>query len=262
VDNSEISALVNYVQAVHFSSFQDSVEKNKNYHMSSFTEGKANLFINNNKLEFIFYNTRQLSRVYPKGSRILSSYFKPLNFWKCGVQMVALNFQTEGIAMEINNSIFEQNLRTGYLLKPDLLSLHKQNNAQCLFIHLISGQTLSKNKIRTYVEIEMFGTQDRIKFKSHRALNNAINPSYNSIFKFSKITCPEYAFVHIAVYEEKAKLIGKRILPFNAISSGYTFIKLRNWLGQPLSLPSLFLYIEKKPHIDFSCVCQRENLSY
>lgn len=42
------------------------------------------------------YNKRQMSRVYPKGTRMDSSNYMPQMFWNAGCQMVALNFQTMG----------------------------------------------------------------------------------------------------------------------------------------------------------------------
>jgi len=47
-------------------------------------------------------------------------------FWGAGVQMVALNFQTPDVAMQINQGKFEYNGNCGYLLKPDhLRSSHR-----------------------------------------------------------------------------------------------------------------------------------------
>lgn len=42
------------------------------------------------------FNKRQLSRIYPKGTRVDSSNYMPQVFWNAGCQMVALNFQTMG----------------------------------------------------------------------------------------------------------------------------------------------------------------------
>lgn len=42
------------------------------------------------------YNKKQLSRIYPKGTRVDSSNYMPQLFWNVGCQMVALNFQTLG----------------------------------------------------------------------------------------------------------------------------------------------------------------------
>lgn len=45
------------------------------------------------------YNKRQMSRIYPKGTRMDSSNYLPQMFWNAGCQMVALNFQTMGKAL-------------------------------------------------------------------------------------------------------------------------------------------------------------------
>lgn len=42
------------------------------------------------------YNKQQLSRIYPKGTRVDSSNYMPHLFWNVGCQLVALNFQTLG----------------------------------------------------------------------------------------------------------------------------------------------------------------------
>lgn len=42
------------------------------------------------------YNKWQMSRIYPKGTRMDSSNYQPQMFWNVGCQMVALNFQTMG----------------------------------------------------------------------------------------------------------------------------------------------------------------------
>ena len=39
---------------------------------------------------------RQLVRTYPKGVRFDSSNYDPVRMWNCGIQLVALNFQTPG----------------------------------------------------------------------------------------------------------------------------------------------------------------------
>jgi hypothetical protein len=45
---------------------------------------------------FAWYHEVQLSRVYPKGTRVDSSNYNPTKFWNYGCQMVALNYQTGG----------------------------------------------------------------------------------------------------------------------------------------------------------------------
>ena len=60
----------------------------------------------------------QLVRVYPQGYRIFSGNFCPQTFWKDGVQIVALNYQTDDKHMRLNQEMFAQNGKSGYILKP------------------------------------------------------------------------------------------------------------------------------------------------
>ena len=64
------------------------------------------------------YKRQNLSRIYPKGTRLLSSNFDPLPFWLVGCQMVALNYQARDRALMFSRAMFRQNARCGYVLKP------------------------------------------------------------------------------------------------------------------------------------------------
>lgn len=56
---------------------------------------KCSVFLNF-ALTLHTHTERQLMRTYPAGVRIDSSNFNPMQFWIFGIQMVALNYQTEG----------------------------------------------------------------------------------------------------------------------------------------------------------------------
>ena len=45
---------------------------------------------------FFRHTQLQLMRVYPAARRFDSSNYVPMMFWPCGIQLVALNYQTEG----------------------------------------------------------------------------------------------------------------------------------------------------------------------
>ena len=64
------------------------------------------------------YTRRNLIRVYPRGTRLLSSNMDPLPFWRSGCQMVALNYQAKDRPLLLNRALFRQNGRCGYVLKP------------------------------------------------------------------------------------------------------------------------------------------------
>lgn len=97
------------------------LEKGRNYEMSSFDEKQATALLKERPIEFVNYNKHQLSRVYPAGYRFDSSNFMPQLFWNCGCQLVALNYQTLDLGMQLNLGIYEYNQRCGYLLKPEFM---------------------------------------------------------------------------------------------------------------------------------------------
>uniref|UniRef100_A0A1A9WKM0 Phosphoinositide phospholipase C n=1 Tax=Glossina brevipalpis TaxID=37001 RepID=A0A1A9WKM0_9MUSC len=262
---AEISALVNYVQPIHFSSFENAEKKNRCYEMSSFDEKQATALLKERPIEFVNYNKHQLSRVYPAGTRFDSSNFMPQLFWNAGCQLVALNFQTLDLAMQLNLGIFEYNGRSGYLLKPEFMRRTDRRLdpfaestvdgiiAGTVSITVLSGQFLCDKRVGTYVEVDMFGLPAdtvRKKFRTKIIRDNGINPVYDEEpFVFKKVVLPELASIRIAAYEEGGKLIGHRVLPVIGLCPGFRHLSLRNELGQPLILTSLFLCIVVKDYV-------------
>ncbi|XP_012521889.1 1-phosphatidylinositol 4,5-bisphosphate phosphodiesterase classes I and II isoform X1 [Monomorium pharaonis] len=262
---AEISALVNYVQPVHFISFEYAEKKNRMYEMSSFDEKQATTLLKEKPLEFVNYNKHQLSRVYPAGTRFDSSNFMPQVFWNAGCQLVALNYQTLDLAMQLNCGIFEYNQRCGYLLKPEFMRRKDRRLdpfaestvdgiiAGTVHIHVISAQFLTDKRVGTYVEVDMYGLPAdtvRKKFRTKIVPNNGINPIYDEEpFIFKKVVLPELASIRIAAYEESGRLIGHRVLPVVGLCPGYRHVALRTECGQPLPLASLFLHVVVKDYV-------------
>jgi phosphatidylinositol phospholipase C beta len=91
-----MSDLVHYIVPVSFVTFAEAEKRNRSYEISSFVEDKAQSLIRDYGKEFLAYNQRQLSRIYPRGTRFDSSNYNPYLFWPVGCQMVALNYQTLG----------------------------------------------------------------------------------------------------------------------------------------------------------------------
>ena len=94
-----------------------SPERNRSYEISSFSETQATNLLKERPVDFVNFNKRQLSRIYPRGTRLESSNYNPQLFFNAGCQMVALNYQTLDLGMQLNLGIFEYNGRSGYLLK-------------------------------------------------------------------------------------------------------------------------------------------------
>ncbi|RXN34957.1 1-phosphatidylinositol 4,5-bisphosphate phosphodiesterase beta-1 isoform X1 [Labeo rohita] len=262
----EMSNLVNYIQPVKFNSFEACKKIDRSYEMSSFVETKALELLKEKPVEFVEYNKLQLSRIYPKGTRVDSSNYMPQVFWNAGCQLVALNFQTIDLPMQLNLGIFEYNGKCGYRLKPEFMRRtdkqfdpFTQNTvdgivAHTLSVKIISGQFLSDKRVGVYVEVEMFGLPvdtKRKAFKSKTSQGNAVNPVWDEDpVVFKRVVLPTLASLRIAVYEDGGKFIGHRIIPRASLSAaGYHYIGLRNEKNQALTLPSVFVYTEVKDYV-------------
>ncbi|MEQ2216139.1 1-phosphatidylinositol 4,5-bisphosphate phosphodiesterase eta-1, partial [Xenoophorus captivus] len=108
----------------------------------SFSETRAQSLVNHRTEQFLAFNQRQLSRIYPSAYRIDSSNFNPQFYWNVGCQLVALNYQTDGRMMQLNRSKFMVNGGIGYVLKPPPMC--KAYPKKQLILKIISGQQLPK----------------------------------------------------------------------------------------------------------------------
>uniref|UniRef100_A0A8D2ZJG1 Phosphoinositide phospholipase C n=1 Tax=Scophthalmus maximus TaxID=52904 RepID=A0A8D2ZJG1_SCOMX len=254
VATEEMSTLVNYVQPTKFNSFEASKSKRSSSHTLTYIYPLS------------LYNKSQLSRIYPKGTRVDSSNFMPQLFWNAGCQLVALNYQTIDLSMQLNLFMFEYNGRSGYRLKPEFMRRPDKHFdpftentvdgivANMLSVKVISGQLLTERRVGVYVEVEMFGLpvdtrRKALKTKTSQN-NNAINPVWDEEpIVFKKVILPTLASLRIAAFEEGGKFIGHRIIPVSAIRPGYRYIGLRNEKNQSLILPAVFVYIEVKDYV-------------
>lgn len=260
-----LSSMVNYAQPVKFTSFEAADTKNVHHNMSSFAETTGMNLLKTQAIDFVNYNKRQMSRIYPKGTRADSSNYMPQVFWNAGCQMVSLNFQTSDLPQQLNQGKFEYNGNCGYLLKPDFMRRSDRSfdpfadapvdgviAAQCS-VQVIAGQFLSDKKVGTYVEVDMYGLPSdtiRKEFRTRMVPANGLNPVYNEEpFLFRKVVLPDLAVLRIGVYDENGKLLGQRILPLDGLQAGYRHISLRTEANFPMSLPMLFCNIELKIYV-------------
>ncbi|EPS25225.1 hypothetical protein PDE_00157 [Penicillium oxalicum 114-2] len=175
-----LSDLGVYTRGYKWQSFS-SPESRKYNHVYSFAERAFESICQNhdNKVALEAHNRKFLTRVYPSAFRLRSSNFDPNKFWRRGVQMAALNWQTYDVGMQMNQAMFAAGSdRTGYVLKPESLrhpipegGLPKRKTERRLVrfaVEVISAQQLprprtlgSEDMINPYVEIEMFSADDR-----------------------------------------------------------------------------------------------------
>ncbi|XP_064801049.1 1-phosphatidylinositol 4,5-bisphosphate phosphodiesterase delta-4-like [Oncorhynchus masou masou] len=261
----ELLDLVVYCKSVHFHSFEYSRLHSKYYEMSSFSESKARKLAKDTGAEFVRHNSRQLSRVYPSGMRTDSSNYNPQELWNVGCQIVALNFQTAGPEMDLNDGLFSQNGCCGYVLKPDFMrnddsfdpERPQDRNGYTslrLSIQVISGQQLPKvnhkedSIVDPLVRVEIYGVfQDQAKQETSYIDNNGFNPLWNETLNFI-VHVPELALVRFVVedYDKSSRndFMGQFTVPFTCIQPGYRHIHLLSKDGTAIPLSSLFVNIK------------------
>ena len=175
--HKELSDLVVHCESIPFVSFTNSKQSNTRMQMSSFSEGKGVGIAEKESKDWMAHNHRQLTRTYPSGVRIESSNYDPMQFWACGAQLVALNYQTTDVPMQINRAMFERNAQAGYVLKPKRLSDKPSFEVtgtepipgvapMILSITIISGMDLPiKQSSKIAVTVQSFGVPaDNIVF--------------------------------------------------------------------------------------------------
>ena len=191
-----MSDLVVYTVPTKFSSFVIAASRNRSYEMISLVEDRAAALRRQSPKDFLLYNQRQLSRIYPRGTRVDSSNFQPHPFWAVGCQLVALNYQTLGreeisnvfrlistgfsdVPMQLNLAIFSFNGASGYLQKPSPLCQPRTPYDPAtrtaiedvvstdIRLKILSGQFFCQDRAPTHVDVKLFGidadTQERFK---------------------------------------------------------------------------------------------------
>uniref|UniRef100_A0A8C6T3G7 Phosphoinositide phospholipase C n=1 Tax=Neogobius melanostomus TaxID=47308 RepID=A0A8C6T3G7_9GOBI len=224
----------------------------------SFSEARAQSLVNHKAEQFLAFNQRQLSRIYPSAYRIDSSNFNPQFYWNVGCQLVALNYQTEGRMMQLNRAKFMVNGGSGYVLKPHLCSFNPFSEdplpacpKKQLILKIISGQQLPKPPdsmlgdrgeiIDPFVEVEIIGLPvDCCKEQTRVVDDNGFNPVWEETLSFT-LHMPEMALVRFLVWDHDPigrDFIGTRTVAFCSLMPGYRHVYLEG-----LTEASIFVHV-------------------
>ena len=227
-----------YSAGIHFDGF-DTPEAKTSNHIFSFKEKTfaKNCQPGEKKRALYRHNMRYMMRVYPNGARINSSNFDPLVYWKRGVQMAALNWQTFDLGMQLNQAMFDGGAdQSGYVLKSigfrefqvmpnsaEDWSTKRERKVVNFSIDVISAQQLmrpynlgEKRALDPYVEVEVFLADDKrnkvdgngnsvqthgpLKYRSKIVRGNGFNPEFDDKFNFNITTkYPDLIFVRWSV---------------------------------------------------------------
>ncbi|XP_062854592.1 1-phosphatidylinositol 4,5-bisphosphate phosphodiesterase eta-2a [Trichomycterus rosablanca] len=253
-----LSDLVKYTKSV---AMQDLETQGSSWLVSSLSETKAHQLIQQKPAQFVRFNQRQLSRVYPSSYRVDSSNFNPQPFWNAGCHLVALNYQSEGRVLQLNRAKFYNNGNCGYTLKPKCLCegpfnpmledpLPGQMRKQ-LVLKIISGQQLPKPKdsmlgdrgeiIDPFVEVEIIGLPvDCCKEQTRVVDDNGFNPMWEETLVFT-VHMPKISLVRFLVWDHDPigqDFIGQRTIAFNSMMPGYRHVYLEG-----MEEASIFIHV-------------------
>uniref|UniRef100_A0A3P8XGD7 Phosphoinositide phospholipase C n=1 Tax=Esox lucius TaxID=8010 RepID=A0A3P8XGD7_ESOLU len=240
----------------------------KCYHISSVNENAAKRLCRRYSQTLIQHTACQLLRTYPAATRIDSSNPNPLPFWLHGMQLVALNYQTDDLPMQLNTALFEANGHCGYVLKPPALwdrccPMHQQlcplerdveGMSPALYsLTIVSGQNVcpANSAGSPCVEVEVLGIPaDCCHFRTKPIHRNTLNPMWSENFLF-RVHFEDFCFLRITVVENNSsQTTAQRTLPLRALKPGYRHVQLRTLHNEPLEVSSLFIYshrLEESP---------------
>uniref|UniRef100_A0A8C8DPU6 Phosphoinositide phospholipase C n=1 Tax=Oryzias sinensis TaxID=183150 RepID=A0A8C8DPU6_9TELE len=208
--------------------------------------------------EFLQYNRKALSRIYPKSQRVESSNYDPYPMWAVGCHMVALNFQTADKCTQLNTALFSLNGRTGYVLQPELMRSdtydpyqEKKKVKYHIKLKVIAARHLprpGRSIASPFVEVELCGHTEE-KFKTIVYHDNGLNPVWKSPAEPVEFTVyePELTFLRFVVNEEDMfsdpNFLAQATFPVIGLRSGYRSVPLKNGFSENLELASLLIYI-------------------
>ncbi|XP_014674887.1 PREDICTED: 1-phosphatidylinositol 4,5-bisphosphate phosphodiesterase gamma-1-like [Priapulus caudatus] len=273
----ELSDLIVYCRAV---AFVPEKQPRDFHEMSSLSESKADKWLAPQRAPaFADINRLQLTRIYPKGTRVDSSNYDPLAAWNAGSQLVALNYQTADRATQLNTARFACNGRCGYVLKPECMrrdgyspfdksSLVGVVDPVTISLRIVAGRHLPKpgrNISCPSVEVEVVGADydsgggggaggaggggagNRYRTAKDRNDAGGFNPLWNDTCEFD-VANPELAFVRFVVQDEdmfgQQATIAQTTLPLRGLRSGYRSLALRNAASEELELASLLVCVD------------------
>ncbi|XP_058766173.1 phosphoinositide phospholipase C 1-like [Vicia villosa] len=203
--------------------------------------------------DIVRFTQRNLLRVYPKGSRVDSSNYDPMNGWMHGAQMVAFNMQGHGHYLRYMEGMFKANGGCGYVKKPDILL---NNNKifdprvnrpiqKILQVLVYMGEGWRSEFGQTHfdfysppdfrVQVAIHGVPADTDIKVTRTIEDEWVPVWNEEINFA-LTCPELALLYIKVVERdfsgQHDFAGQTCLPVPELKEGIRAVRLCNRKGE------------------------------
>ncbi|XAR71930.1 Phosphoinositide phospholipase C [Bertholletia excelsa] len=215
--------------------------------------------------DLVRFTQKNILRIYPKGTRITSSNFKPLMAWMHGAQMVAFNMQGYGKSLSLMQGMFRSNGECGYVKKPDFLMTKGPNNEvfdprvklpvkKTLKVKVYMGDGWRRDFKQThfdkysppdfYTKVYILGVPTDAAKKKTKIIEDNWAPVWDEEFIFP-LTVPELALLRIEVREydtsEKDDFGGQTYLPVSELRPGIRAVRLYDEKGVKLKSVKLLM---------------------
>ncbi|CAL5189652.1 unnamed protein product [Lathyrus oleraceus] len=206
--------------------------------------------------DLIRFTQKNFLRIYPKGTRVTSSNYKPMVGWMHGAQMVAFNMQGYGKNLWLMHGMFRSNGGCGYVKKPDFLMNVGPNNEvfnpkdklqvkKTLKVKIYVGDGWSIDFDKThfdlysppdfYARVGIAGVPADVTMKETKIKEDNWVPTWEEEFTFP-LTVPELALLRVEVQEydmsETDDFAGQTCLPITELKQGIRAVPLYDRKGK------------------------------
>ncbi|KAK7099384.1 1-phosphatidylinositol 4,5-bisphosphate phosphodiesterase delta-1-like isoform X2 [Littorina saxatilis] len=251
------------MKSVHFKDPEQAASLGGHFLVYSLGENKVEKLMGTSAMGLNVVTHSKLIRTYPAGTRTDSSNYNPVPMWNHGCQVVALNYQTGGEAMQLNHGRFRDNGGCGYVLKPNFLLAEEmfgivngtvsRNLTKMMKLTIISGSQIPKPKdskkgevIDPFIKVEVHGApNDNAEYRTKVIKNNGFNPRWYENCVFT-VRVPELAIVRFVVKDEDRgydDFIGYYSLPFSSMQEGYRHFPLFDIYGDRYTQSHIFVHV-------------------
>ncbi|XP_065880106.1 phosphoinositide phospholipase C 6-like [Euphorbia lathyris] len=213
-------------------------------------------------MDLIRFTQKNILRVYPGGTRLNSSNYKPMVAWMHGAQMVAFNMQGYGRSLWLMHGMFRANGGCGYVKKPDFLM-----KEEILFnpdmtlpvkkilkvkVYMGDGWNLDFKATHFdtysppdfYTKVGIAGVSDDVKMEKTKIVEDNWRPVWDEEFIFP-LRVPELALLRIEVHEydmsEKDDFGGQVCYPVSELRQGIRSVPLFDRKGNKLNSSRLLM---------------------
>ncbi|XP_031093543.1 phosphoinositide phospholipase C 6-like [Ipomoea triloba] len=206
--------------------------------------------------DVVSFTQKSILRVFPKGTRVTSSNFKPMLGWMHGAQMVAFNMQGYGKSLWLMHGMFRANGGCGYVKKPRFLIERGPEDEVFdpkvtvplkftlkVTVYLGDGWSLDFSHTHFdafsppdfYTKLFIVGAPADCAKRKTRIIEDDWGPIWGEEFEFP-LTVPELALLRIEVREydmsEKDDFGGQTCLPVSELRPGIRSVPLHDKKGE------------------------------